>query len=59
MTPATHRYLGFAFACADLLIEVAEDSDEITFAVGAAAALAGKHRRGVGRALVAHVRRRA
>jgi EAL domain-containing protein (putative c-di-GMP-specific phosphodiesterase class I) len=41
MAPATHRYLGFAFACADLLIEVAEDSDEITFAVGAAAALAG------------------
>jgi EAL domain-containing protein (putative c-di-GMP-specific phosphodiesterase class I) len=35
-----HRFLGFAFACADLLIEVGQD-DKITFAIGAAATLAG------------------
>ncbi|HZZ35979.1 MAG TPA: EAL domain-containing protein [Caulobacteraceae bacterium] len=39
MQIAPHRFLGFAFACADLLIEVA--GDKITFAVGAAATLAG------------------
>jgi EAL domain-containing protein (putative c-di-GMP-specific phosphodiesterase class I) len=37
---APHRLLGFAFASADLLMEVGPD-EEITFAVGAAATLAG------------------
>jgi len=37
---APHRFLGFAFACADLLLEV-DDDGRITFAVGAAATLAG------------------
>ncbi|MFI4936271.1 MAG: EAL domain-containing protein [Caulobacterales bacterium] len=40
MQLAPHRFLGFAFACADLLVEVNE-SEKITFAVGAAATLAG------------------
>jgi len=38
---APHRFLGFAFACADLLLEVGED-EKITFAIGAAATLAGQ-----------------
>jgi EAL domain-containing protein (putative c-di-GMP-specific phosphodiesterase class I)/GGDEF domain-containing protein len=38
---APHRFLGFAFACADLLVEIGAD-DKITFAVGAAATLAGQ-----------------
>jgi EAL domain-containing protein (putative c-di-GMP-specific phosphodiesterase class I) len=38
---APHRFLGFAFACADLLIEVG-DGGRISFAVGAAATLAGE-----------------
>lgn len=40
MQIAPHRLLGFAFACADLLLEVGPD-ETITFAVGAAATLAG------------------
>jgi EAL domain-containing protein (putative c-di-GMP-specific phosphodiesterase class I) len=40
MSSVPHRFLGFAFACADLLIEVGED-DQINFAVGAAAILSG------------------
>ena len=40
MTFAPHRFLGFAFACADLLIEVGAD-EHITLAVGAAATLTG------------------
>jgi EAL domain-containing protein (putative c-di-GMP-specific phosphodiesterase class I) len=40
MALAPYRFLGFAFACADLLIEVGED-DTIGFAVGAAATLSG------------------
>ena len=38
---APHRFLGFAFACADLLVEVGPD-DRIKFAVGAAATLDGQ-----------------
>jgi EAL domain-containing protein (putative c-di-GMP-specific phosphodiesterase class I) len=38
---APHRLLGFAFASADLLMEVGVDG-KITFAVGAAATLSGK-----------------
>ena len=41
---APHRLLGFAFAGADLLIEVGP-KDQITFAVGAAAILAGEAER--------------
>jgi EAL domain-containing protein (putative c-di-GMP-specific phosphodiesterase class I) len=41
---APHRLLGFAFAGADLLIEIGA-SDQITFAVGAAAILAGEAER--------------
>ena len=37
---APHRLLGFAFAIADLLIEVGP-SGKVSFAVGAAAVLAG------------------
>jgi len=37
---APHRLLGFAFASADLLVEIGAD-DRITFAVGAAAMLSG------------------
>ncbi|MBS0408857.1 MAG: sensor domain-containing phosphodiesterase [Proteobacteria bacterium] len=40
MNVAPHRFLGFAFACADLLVEV-DSHDRITFAVGAAATLTG------------------
>ncbi len=40
MTFAPHRFLGFAFACADLMVEVGAD-ERITFAVGAAATLTG------------------
>lgn len=40
MNVAPHRFLGFAFACADLLVEV-DPRDRITFAVGAAATLTG------------------
>ena len=40
MQIAPHRLLGFAFAIADLLLEVAP-TGKISFAVGAAAVLAG------------------
>ncbi len=40
MSIAPHRFLGFAFACADLLVEIAPD-DRVTFAVGAAGTLTG------------------
>jgi EAL domain-containing protein (putative c-di-GMP-specific phosphodiesterase class I) len=37
---APHRFLGFAFACADLLVEI-DPHDRISFAVGAANTLTG------------------
>ena len=44
MVRPPHRFLGFAFACADLLIEV-QGAEEICFAIGSAATLSGGHER--------------
>jgi EAL domain-containing protein (putative c-di-GMP-specific phosphodiesterase class I) len=44
MVRPPHRFLGFAFACADLLIEV-QEGDNICFAIGSASTLCGSHRR--------------
>jgi len=41
---APHRFLGFAFASADLLVEIAPD-ERITFAIGAANTLTGSSER--------------
>ncbi|HWA60512.1 MAG TPA: EAL domain-containing protein [Caulobacteraceae bacterium] len=41
MSIAPHRFLGFAFACADLLVEIGPD-EKIRFAIGAAQTLAGE-----------------
>lgn len=49
MSFAPHRFLGFAFASADLLVEIATD-ERITFAIGAANTLTGSSER----ALVGH-----
>src|SRR5580704_15610003 len=42
MVRPPHRFLGFAFACADLLIEV-QGGDTICFAIGSASTLCGRH----------------